>query len=472
MYKFAKKEDAPGGEGGVYKYIGETAKSAYERGANHLYDRKNLDLGSHMLKHALEHHREEDPNEVKFHMKVLSYHKSSFERQINEAVKIQYNRENHILNSKAEYNRSSIPRLGVKMGGKSYKNKQDHADGDREEIEREIEEKIRMLRKKHGKKNQRRKYCDESSAPKRRKLGEEEYKELRRTSGDGEGEMTNTREKRSLEDPIESSKTVTGNAKKRKTQTVMEKYLKSMDVVVVEKCAVDGVTSESDVKHFANVGGGEMILSVQMCNNVKQADGEMSEMNHSVQECNIVKHADGVTSEMIQNVQMGVVDVDGGQSELTTDMQLSLKNVVGGKSDLDCVQKCNSGQQADGKMSEMNHVRQADGATREMIPSVQMIQNVQMVVVDVDGGQSDLTTDMQFNMRNMVGGKSDLVCVLKCNSEKQDDGEMSEMLPYTQMCDQAKHVDGATSEMIPEPKRDQAEQMSRAKLTREDEKPE
>ena len=75
--------------------------------------------------------------------------------------------------------------------------------------------KIRMLRKRHGKKNLRRKYCEESSAPKRRKIGEEEYKELRRTSGDGEGEKTNTQEKRSLEDPVVA--TLTENAKKRKT---------------------------------------------------------------------------------------------------------------------------------------------------------------------------------------------------------------------------------------------------------------
>jgi hypothetical protein len=89
-----------------------------------------------MLKHALEHHRDDDPNVVKFHMKVLSYHKSSFERQIDEAVKIQYNRENNILNSKSEYNRSSMPRLGVKKGNKNYRNKQDHADWDRDEIEK------------------------------------------------------------------------------------------------------------------------------------------------------------------------------------------------------------------------------------------------------------------------------------------------------------------------------------------------
>jgi hypothetical protein len=94
-----------------------------------LYDRKNLDLGSHMLKHALSCHEDEDPQKVNFHMKVVAYHKSSFERQIDEAVKIQQNRGNNILNSKSEFNRSSIPRLGVKMGHKNFKNKQEHVDG-------------------------------------------------------------------------------------------------------------------------------------------------------------------------------------------------------------------------------------------------------------------------------------------------------------------------------------------------------
>ena len=85
-------------EGGVYKYIGETAKSAYERGENHLYDRKSLDLGSHMLKHAIDCHPGVDPETVDFHMRVMKYHKSSFERQIDEAVKIQYSRQHNILN--------------------------------------------------------------------------------------------------------------------------------------------------------------------------------------------------------------------------------------------------------------------------------------------------------------------------------------------------------------------------------------
>ena len=71
------------------------------------------------------------------------------------------------------------------MGEKNFKNKREHADEGREDVERGIEEKIRMLRKKHGKANQRRKYMEESSAPKRRKLDTiEGYKEQRGRSGD------------------------------------------------------------------------------------------------------------------------------------------------------------------------------------------------------------------------------------------------------------------------------------------------
>ena len=123
-----KKEEGGGEEKRVFKYIGETAKSAFEIGLNHLTDRKSLDLGSHMLKHAVACHQGEDPQKVEFHMRVLAYHKSAFERQIDEAVKIQTNRHHHILNSKSEYNRSSIPRLGVKMGRRNYRSSQERDD--------------------------------------------------------------------------------------------------------------------------------------------------------------------------------------------------------------------------------------------------------------------------------------------------------------------------------------------------------
>ena len=110
-------------------------------------DRKNLHLGSHMLKHAIECHENDDPESIEFHMKILSFHKSSFERQIQEAVQIQHNRKCNLLNSKSEYNRSSIPRMGVKIGDMVFKRRQEHVDEKKSEDEKWIEEKIMMMRK-------------------------------------------------------------------------------------------------------------------------------------------------------------------------------------------------------------------------------------------------------------------------------------------------------------------------------------
>ena len=122
----------------------------------------------------------------KFHMSVLKYHKSSFERQKAEAVKIQSSRQSStILNSKSEYNRSSIPRLGVKTGHKVFKTKKEfECDEQRDEDENRTEEKIRLMRKEMGKRNQRRMYDEESLAPKKRKTGDDEYKCSRKATGD------------------------------------------------------------------------------------------------------------------------------------------------------------------------------------------------------------------------------------------------------------------------------------------------
>ena len=59
------------------------------------------------------------------------------------------------------------------MGFKNYKTRQEYEDETRSDEDKKIEEKIRMLRKQHGKKAQRRKCEEESSAPKRRKTEEE-----------------------------------------------------------------------------------------------------------------------------------------------------------------------------------------------------------------------------------------------------------------------------------------------------------
>ena len=105
----------------VYKYIGETARSVYERSSEHVAYMKQLKPSSHLLKHILDVHEKEQITNVKFGIKVLSYTQSSFERQILESVIIKKERHHHLLNPKAEYNRSAVPRLATKIGDKQYK---------------------------------------------------------------------------------------------------------------------------------------------------------------------------------------------------------------------------------------------------------------------------------------------------------------------------------------------------------------
>ena len=58
---------------------------------------------------------------IKFGIRAIQHCRSSFERQILEACKIQEERKKHkILNSKSEYNRSAVPRIITKLGDREY----------------------------------------------------------------------------------------------------------------------------------------------------------------------------------------------------------------------------------------------------------------------------------------------------------------------------------------------------------------
>ena len=58
----------------LYKYIGESARSSFERGSEHWSDMINLNQGSHILKHALQSHENDPLEEMEFGMRVLRYH--------------------------------------------------------------------------------------------------------------------------------------------------------------------------------------------------------------------------------------------------------------------------------------------------------------------------------------------------------------------------------------------------------------
>ena len=134
-------------EGKVVRYLGETARSAYERGREHSKAYTNLALDSQMLKHKILYHREEE-KEVKFTMKVLEFHQSSFDRQIHEAVAIEMAKERGeiLCNSKGEYNRCVLPRLTALNG--SSKNNESSDPLSEEEVEKLIQQMRKEARKR------------------------------------------------------------------------------------------------------------------------------------------------------------------------------------------------------------------------------------------------------------------------------------------------------------------------------------
>ena len=166
----------------IPKYIGESSRSAYERGFEHLDKLASLSSNSHMLKHMLDKHEESDFSQVQWGMFILEFKRTAFERQIEEAVKIQQEASDSILNSRSEWNQSSLPRLTTRIGDLEQEVKEYEKELRIEkEKEEKIEEKIRQLRKT---KNKARLNNDRTNpVRKRQKLDEEKYISIRTTWG-------------------------------------------------------------------------------------------------------------------------------------------------------------------------------------------------------------------------------------------------------------------------------------------------
>ena len=86
-------------------------------------------------------------NQIDYRMEIICFSRTAFERQIKESVLIENRRDHHLLNSKAEFNRSAVPRLGLKFGDKEFREMKEQ---EREEQEKEetLEMKIREIRKR------------------------------------------------------------------------------------------------------------------------------------------------------------------------------------------------------------------------------------------------------------------------------------------------------------------------------------
>ena len=94
-------------------YVGESARSIFERAQEHWADRVGQKEDSHMVKHWLSDHADL-PEPPPFHIKVVSSFKDSMTRQISESVRIDL-RGGGVLNSRTEYSRCRLPRLVIDM---------------------------------------------------------------------------------------------------------------------------------------------------------------------------------------------------------------------------------------------------------------------------------------------------------------------------------------------------------------------
>ena len=140
-----RKFEADGKTGPYYRYIGESSRSVFERGGEHLKDLDFRRPKSHLLRHCVEEHQNIAPENVDFRMKVLSVHRSAFERQIREAVVLDYVASPLIMNSKLEYTRCGIPKMELRLGNKEIEERKGVAK------EKDTIEKIKMLYKGENK---------------------------------------------------------------------------------------------------------------------------------------------------------------------------------------------------------------------------------------------------------------------------------------------------------------------------------
>ena len=89
--------------------MGETARSLHERMTEHWKDAEGGKEESHMVQHVGEAHQGEAPE---FNFKVVRGFKSSLDRQVAEAIRIEM-RGGAALNRRREFDRCTITRLGI-----------------------------------------------------------------------------------------------------------------------------------------------------------------------------------------------------------------------------------------------------------------------------------------------------------------------------------------------------------------------
>ena len=127
--------------------MGETSRRTFTRGREHKNDARLMNPGSHILNHWLRYHEGEDPDLMKMGMKIHTFRRTAFERQVAEAVTIQQVQKDHyLMNSKSEYRACKIPRISIKMGDSEMYEETEKRRREQQEDD-ELEQKIKIMKR-------------------------------------------------------------------------------------------------------------------------------------------------------------------------------------------------------------------------------------------------------------------------------------------------------------------------------------
>ena len=227
----------------MYKYIGETGKSCFERGLQHLSDAAQLKPSSHILKHFLDSHENEKLEEITFGMKIRYTARSAFERQIMESVLIQQESSAHnILNSKSEYNRCALPRVTTKLGEEEFEEWRKEKLEEKKK-EDDLERRIRILRKERNRGRQVQINTKHLPPKKKRKIADGQYKNVKQMFEDWNKEERETeKEEIRLEDHKYKKKRKVEKEIGENSATVTEDKIE-----IEEKTELDGINWDEEI---------------------------------------------------------------------------------------------------------------------------------------------------------------------------------------------------------------------------------
>ena len=102
-------------EGKIAEYWGETARTAFLRGEEHIKGLKEKKEDNSLWKHSALFH-EGTLQERELRMRMMESHKSPLKRQVQEGVQLQVHTADIIMNSKSEWNHDRLPRIVIETG--------------------------------------------------------------------------------------------------------------------------------------------------------------------------------------------------------------------------------------------------------------------------------------------------------------------------------------------------------------------